>query len=145
MEDHVAKCLFWSSIYSASVFYSVLINSWRVCLMRADRFYSRTTSLSRAWLDNEPGRDPTDGRDLVSLSGSCSNSAHFFSISSSNRLCSVRWPVPLREITASLWPWAASRDLSSCHWLCSLTCPSPDSLWLAEVGAQVGATRDSST
>ncbi|KAG7216217.1 hypothetical protein INR49_029066 [Caranx melampygus] len=73
------------------------------------------------WLED---RDPADGKELISFSGMRSNSAHFFSISSSIRSLWFE-PMPFLDSTASHWLLVF---LSSCHWMCSLPCPSPASL-----------------
>lgn len=104
----------------------------------------RTTSLCSAsladWLEDS---DPTCGKEIISFTGRRSNSAHFLSISSSMR---SRWfdplLLPFLDSTASHWLLVF---LSSCHWLCSLPCPSPASLWLAGRGVEETGTGDSST
>lgn len=97
----------------------------------------RTTSLCSAsladWLED---CDPTCGKELMSFMGRRSNSAHFFSISSSMR--SRRFdPTPLLFLNSTASHWLLV-FLSSCHWLCSLPCPSPASLWLAGRGVDTG-------
>lgn len=132
----------WKTIRSVYFIYSDEELICILCHVQIGKSSPRTTSLCSASLAVWPeARDPTDGKELISFKGICSNSVHFFSISSSMRSF---WfdPVPFLDRTASHWLLVF---FSSCLWLCSLPCPSPASLWLARRRLEEAGTGDSST